>query len=110
VNELKLDNGVNGTQENEHAKEAENRSGGIEVDAVPAQSPAGSAKQQGEMANMIHDAIAPVKRSINRLIRYQGRSVWLLAYIAFVTSWPLLGSLAFIVFRKKFRNPFSAKQ
>ncbi|XP_047076523.1 embryogenesis-associated protein EMB8-like isoform X1 [Lolium rigidum] len=108
VNELKLNNGVNDTQQNEHAKEAEIKSG-IQVDAVPAQSPAGSAKQQGEKANKIHDAIAPVKRSINRLTRYQGRSVWLLAYISFVTSWPLLGSLAFIVFRKKFRNPFSAK-
>ncbi|XP_051226410.1 embryogenesis-associated protein EMB8 isoform X2 [Lolium perenne] len=108
VNELKLNNGVNATQQNEGATEAEIKSG-IQVDAVHAQSPAGSAKQQGEKANKIHDAIAPVKRSINRLTRYQGRSVWLLAYISFVTSWPLLGSLAFIVFRKKFRNPFSAK-
>ena len=108
VNELKLNNGVNGTQQNEHAKEAENK-GGIEVDAVPAQIPAGCAKQQEEKANKIHDAIASVKRSINQLTRYQGRSVWLLAYISFVTSWPLLGSLAFIVFRKKYRNPFSVK-
>jgi hypothetical protein len=108
VNELKLNNGVNATQQNEGATEAEIKSG-IQVDAVHAQSPAESAKQHGEKANKIHDAIAPVKRSINRLTRYQGRSVWLLAYISFVTSWPLLGSLAFIVFRKKFRNPFSAK-
>jgi hypothetical protein len=108
VSELKQKDVVNHTQQNEHAREVENKSG-IEADAVSVQTPAGSAKQQGEKSNKIHDAIAPVRRSISRLTRYQGRSVWLLAYISFVTSWPLLGSLAFIVFRKKFRSPFSAK-
>lgn len=109
VNEVKLNNG-DVTQQNEHAKEVETKSS-TEVNVTPTQSPAGSAKQQGEehYVNKIHDAIAPVKRSINQLTRYQGRSVWLLAYIAFVTSWPLLGSLAFIVFRKKFRNHLPAK-
>jgi uncharacterized protein len=74
-------------------------------------SPAEPVKQQGDdiHSNKLHEIIAPVKRSMSQLTRYQGRSVWLLAYIAFVTSWPLLGSLAFITFRKKSRNPLRAK-
>ncbi|KAL5226523.1 hypothetical protein ABZP36_014788 [Zizania latifolia] len=97
-------------QQTEHAKEVENTSNG-EVQGMPAQSPAQSARQLGEAhyVNKFHDAVAPVKRSISQLIRYQGRSVWLLAYIAFVTSWPLLGSLAFIALRKKVRNHLPAK-
>ncbi|WVZ68022.1 hypothetical protein U9M48_017013 [Paspalum notatum var. saurae] len=81
------------------------------TNGVGNESPAGQGNQQGDGAasNKLHEIIAPVKRSINQLTRYQGRSVWLLAYIAFVTSWPLLGSLAFITFRKKFRNPLRAK-
>ncbi|KAJ1286430.1 hypothetical protein BS78_03G351100 [Paspalum vaginatum] len=81
------------------------------TNGVGNESPAGPGNQQGDGTtnNKLHEIIAPVKRSINQLTRYQGRSVWLLAYIAFVTSWPLLGSLAFITFRKKFRNPLRAK-
>ncbi|KQK10807.1 hypothetical protein BRADI_2g56310v3 [Brachypodium distachyon] len=105
-NGLKLNNGVNDSQQDE-----KDHKSCISVDETPAKTPAGSAKQQGEehYANKIHDAIDPVRRSINQLSRYQGKSVGLLAYIAFVTSWPLLGSLALIVFRKKFRKPLSAK-
>jgi hypothetical protein len=55
--------------------------------------------------NKIHDAIAPVKKSMNQLIRSQGRSLWWLAYIAVVTSWPLLS----VLYGKKFRNSLLAK-
>nr|CAB3478965.1 unnamed protein product [Digitaria exilis] len=89
---------VSGEKHIEHASGAGN------------ESPADPANRQGEIySNKLHEIIAPVKRSINQLTRYQGRSVWLLAYIAFATSWPLLGSLAFITFRKKSRNPLRAK-
>ncbi|XBI30428.1 hypothetical protein VPH35_054175 [Triticum aestivum] len=112
TDDLKPDATVNSTQHDEQAKEVENKSV-TDADTVPAQSPAaaGYAKQQGEerYVDKIRDAIAPVKRSVNKLARYQGRSVWLLAYVALVTSWPLLGSLAFMLFRKKSRNPLSAK-
>lgn len=101
---VQLSNGVDGRQvsgekQDEHANATGNK------------STAGSANHQGDdiYRNKLHEIIAPVKRSINQLTRYQGRSVWLLAYIAFVTSWPLLGSLAFMTFRKKFRNPLRAK-
>jgi uncharacterized protein len=92
-------NGVYAEKHNEHMSGVENESSAI------------SANQQGEevYTNKLREIIAPVKRSINKMTRYQGRSVWLLAYIAFVTSWPLLGSLAFITFRKKIRNPLRGK-
>ncbi|KAF2930923.1 hypothetical protein DAI22_05g171900 [Oryza sativa Japonica Group] len=77
---------------------------------TPAQGPVGSQEQPKQNIDKIQDAIAPVKISINQLIRSQGRSVWLLTYIAFVTSWPFLGALGFILFRKKFRNSLPAKR
>ncbi|XP_048331927.2 uncharacterized protein LOC107408849 isoform X2 [Ziziphus jujuba] len=50
------------------------------------------------------DVLAPVKRCLDLLSQQNRCSVWLLAYIAIVTSWPLLGSAFNIVFRKKLRN------
>lgn len=49
----------------------------------------------------INDMTAPVKRSLNQLSRRYDVSRWLLAYIAIVTTWPLLGSALSFVFRKK---------
>ncbi|XP_062207606.1 uncharacterized protein LOC133909265 isoform X2 [Phragmites australis] len=102
VDEVELSDKMGVKQQNEESIEKHNE----HASGVESKSPAGSANHQGEdtYSNKLHEVITPVKRSINQLTRYQGRSVWLLAYIAFVTSWPLLGSLAFITFRKKFRN------
>lgn len=107
VDEEQLSNEVGGRQQNVVSELNHNEN----ANGAGTDSPAGKAKQQGDDIhnNKLHEIIAPVKRSINQLTRYQGRSVWLLGYIAFVTSWPLLGSLAFITFRKKFRNPLRAK-
>lgn len=47
---------------------------------------------------------SPVKRCLD-LLRQQNRcSIWLLAYIAIITSWPLLGSALRLLSRKKLRN------
>jgi hypothetical protein len=71
----------------------------------------GSQEQREEpYANKICEAIGPVKKSINQLSRSQGRSVWLLAYIALVTSWPLLGALGFFFFKKRFSNSLLARK
>jgi len=104
---VQLSNGVGGRQQLEVSGEKHNE----QVSGAGNESPAGSANRQGDdiYSNKLHEIIAPVQRSINQLTRHQGRSIWLLAYIAFVTSWPLLGSLAFITFRKKFINPLQAK-
>lgn len=50
------------------------------------------------------DVLAPVKRCLDLLSQQNRCSLWLLAYITMVTSWPLLGSAFNIVFRKKLRN------
>lgn len=50
------------------------------------------------------DVIATVKRCLNHLSCQNRKSMWLLAYIAIVTSWPLLGSALRIFSRKKLRN------
>ncbi|XWS24848.1 hypothetical protein CRYUN_Cryun27aG0020100 [Craigia yunnanensis] len=50
------------------------------------------------------DVIAPVKRCLNHLSRQNRKSMWLLAYIAIITSWPLVGSILHLFSRKKLRN------
>ncbi|RRT50656.1 hypothetical protein B296_00051592 [Ensete ventricosum] len=56
----------------------------------------------------IHDVTAPVKRSINQLLQHYDISMWLLAYIAIITTWPLLGSALSIVFKRKLRGVLPA--
>ncbi|KAM0863076.1 hypothetical protein ACQ4PT_044840 [Festuca glaucescens] len=77
-----------------------------EDNTTHSQSCVRSQEQREELStDKIHDAIAPVKKSMNQLIRSQGRSFWWLAYIAVVTSWPLLS----VLYGKKFRNSLLAK-
>ncbi|XP_068663379.1 embryogenesis-associated protein EMB8-like [Aristolochia californica] len=52
--------------------------------------------------NLIHDIVMPVRKCINKLARHNRNSMWLLAYIALVTTWPLVGSALLVRFRKKF--------
>lgn len=54
------------------------------------------------------DVLAPVKRCLNLLSSQNRWSMWLIAYIAIVTSWPLLGSAFNIFFRKKLKNVLPA--
>ncbi|KAM4123356.1 hypothetical protein ACB094_01G153100 [Castanea mollissima] len=49
------------------------------------------------------DAISPFQRCFDLLSRQNRCSIWLLAYIAIITSWPLVGSAVSIVFKKKLR-------
>jgi uncharacterized protein len=107
VDEVELNDKVGVIQQNEVSTEKHNE----HTSGAENKSSVGSTNQQGEdiYSNKLREIIAPVKRSINQLTRYQGRSVWLLAYIAFVTSWPLIGSLAFITFRKRIRNSLRAQ-
>lgn len=52
--------------------------------------------------------IASIRRCLNHLSQQNRRSMWLLAYIAVITSWPLLCSVLRISFRKKQRKALSA--
>ncbi|EEF28499.1 embryogenesis-associated protein EMB8 [Ricinus communis] len=51
-----------------------------------------------------NDLITPVKRYTSQLARHSRISVWLLAYIAIATTWPLVGSALLLFIKRKFRN------
>ena len=118
VGEIELGDGMVAIQHNEHTGEIQNESyngmgdkNNSEGNVTSVQGNEGNHRQREEpYANNIGDAIALVRRSINQLTRSQGKSVWLLAYIAVVTSWPLLGTLSFFLFRKRFSNSLLSKK
>ncbi|KAM6543119.1 hypothetical protein CsatB_007566 [Cannabis sativa] len=69
-------------------------------------------KEISGQATSIQDAkppdTTPIKRCLDLLRRQNRFSIWLLAYIAIVTSWPLLGSAVRVLSRKKLRNVLPA--
>ncbi|KAG2298901.1 hypothetical protein Bca52824_035373 [Brassica carinata] len=46
--------------------------------------------------------IGPLMNRVDQLSRYSRKSVWLLAYIAIVTTWPLLGPALLLSIKKRF--------
>lgn len=50
------------------------------------------------------DISAPLKRCIQQLSRRSKTSMWLLAYIAVMTTWPMLGPAIFLLFKRKLKN------
>ncbi|KAJ8529769.1 hypothetical protein K7X08_036604 [Anisodus acutangulus] len=54
--------------------------------------------------------IIPVRRCLNQLSRHSKISMWVLAYVAIITTWPILGSALPMFFKKKLRNIFSLKR
>ncbi|KAL6560690.1 hypothetical protein OROGR_004249 [Orobanche gracilis] len=53
------------------------------------------------------DLVAPMKKCLNQLSRHNRKSLWLLAYVAIITTWPVVGSALTFFLRKKFQNLFS---
>ncbi|XP_021760455.1 embryogenesis-associated protein EMB8-like [Chenopodium quinoa] len=51
-----------------------------------------------------HSATSHIKRRLEQLTRHSGKSIWLLAYVAIVTSWPLVGSAFYFFFKRKIKN------
>lgn len=49
-----------------------------------------------------------VKRSLKQLSKQCRKSMWLLVYVAVVSSWPLVGSALLFVFRNKLKGVFRA--
>ncbi|XP_021300122.1 embryogenesis-associated protein EMB8 isoform X2 [Herrania umbratica] len=92
----RADKMVSASEQNEHLTEAM-------PDFVPS-----AAQVSGQSSNLqgvnSFDVIAHVKRCLNHLSRQNRNSMWLLAYIAIITSWPLVGSAFHIFSRKKLRN------
>lgn len=58
---------------------------------------------EDRLSKIFNDMTGQVKRSMNQVSRQSGKSMWLLAYIAIVTTWPLLGSFIRSVFGKKLK-------
>ncbi|CAN0880522.1 Embryogenesis-associated protein EMB8 [Linum grandiflorum] len=54
----------------------------------------------------LSDLIDPIKRQITQLRGYSRTSIWILAYIAIVTTWPVLGSGLISYLKKKSRRSF----
>ncbi|KAL1200799.1 Embryogenesis-associated protein EMB8 [Cardamine amara subsp. amara] len=48
--------------------------------------------------------LGPLKKRMDQLSRYSQKSIWLLAYIAIVTTWPLLGPALLLSIKKRFRR------
>ncbi|CAE5967905.1 unnamed protein product [Arabidopsis arenosa] len=48
--------------------------------------------------------LGPLKKRVDELSRYSRKSIWLLAYIAIVTTWPLLGPALLLSIKKRFRE------
>ncbi|KAJ0972029.1 hypothetical protein J5N97_019988 [Dioscorea zingiberensis] len=71
-------------------------------DAVESTHPPGQNLQDSN--NPGNDITSPMKSSTNKLSRQSNKSMWLLAYIAIVSTWPLVGSLLLIIFKRKLKN------
>ncbi|KAL4302631.1 hypothetical protein GQ457_10G022770 [Hibiscus cannabinus] len=52
----------------------------------------------------VKDLIFPVQKRVDKLSRRSRQSIWLLAYIAIVTTWPFVGSLIVSVLKKRFKT------
>ncbi|XP_022727343.1 phospholipase ABHD3-like isoform X2 [Durio zibethinus] len=50
------------------------------------------------------DLIVPVQGRIDKLSRRSRQSIWLLAYIAIITTWPFVGSVLLSVLKRRFRK------
>ncbi|KAG9444003.1 hypothetical protein H6P81_015343 [Aristolochia fimbriata] len=59
-------------------------------------------RQTTQLDLPVRDTIKPLRNCLNLLVRQNRSSMWLLAYIAIVTTWPLVGSTLLTSFRKKF--------
>ncbi|KAK4802774.1 hypothetical protein SAY86_000977 [Trapa natans] len=67
----------------------------------------GSGKNRLQAANkkVVEDVQKiPVARSVLQILGRTRKSVWLLAYVAVITSWPLVGSAIGIFFKRKIRK------
>ncbi|KAJ7002114.1 embryogenesis-associated protein EMB8 isoform X2 [Populus alba x Populus x berolinensis] len=52
----------------------------------------------------LNDLDVPVRRRMDQLLRLNRNSIWLLAYIAVVTTWPLVGSALLPFLKKRFKS------
>jgi len=51
-----------------------------------------------------NNILGPLKKRVDQLSRYSRKSIWLLAYIAIVTTWPLVGPALLFSIKRRFRK------
>lgn len=56
----------------------------------------------------LNQVAVPIRRRLKEVSRQSRLSIWLLAYIAIITTWPLLGSALVVVFKRKVRSLLAA--
>lgn len=73
-------------------------------ESVPNHVPSTPEQAPGTCGAACDSATSLIKRRLNELSRYSRRSMWLLAYLAVVTSWPLVGSALFFFLKRKIKK------
>lgn len=103
---------TNNAAHNEHQQELSeitqvDQSGGRTDADIDLQQTAVLSRQEikeKDKENAALGMVSSVKSSINKLSRQHRTSMWLLIYISIATTWPLVGSALYIVFRRKLRS------
>ncbi|KAH7860024.1 hypothetical protein Vadar_008259 [Vaccinium darrowii] len=70
----------------------------------PYSVPSSSKQSEGAKGSNSLELSNPIRRCLNKLFRQNRTSIWLLGYIAIVSTWPLLGAALQFVFKKKLKS------
>lgn len=71
----------------------------------------GTSKQpEGAKGRNSVESTNPIRRCLNQLFQQNRISMWLLGYIAIVSTWPLVGAALHFVFKKKLRSVLPANK
>ncbi|KAH6802449.1 alpha/beta-Hydrolases superfamily protein [Perilla frutescens var. frutescens] len=89
----------------EHQQNIEENRAGDEIH-VKKQSRKDDLSEQPNIDQAMSDIVAPVMKCLNQLSHENRTSSWLLAYIAIMTTWPVVGSAVSVFLRKKFQGFF----
>ncbi|GFY85516.1 hypothetical protein Acr_04g0002540 [Actinidia rufa] len=79
------------------------------VTDCPLNIPQTSKQVAGAKGVKTFDVTNPIRRCLNQLSRQNKTSMWLLGYIAIISTWPLVGAALHFVFKKKLKSIFPAK-
>ncbi|PSS31841.1 Embryogenesis-associated protein [Actinidia chinensis var. chinensis] len=79
------------------------------VTDCPLNIPQTSKQVAGVKGVKTFDVTNPIRRCLNQLSRQNKTSMWLLGYIAIISTWPLVGAALHFVFKKKLKSIFPAK-
>lgn len=90
------------TEDTENTFTTPNRKGEDRI--VETGTSPGSKDNNTSSESVLEDSMIPIKRRVNQLARRSKQSFWLLAYVAIVTTWPVVGPALLLVLKKKFKK------